>query len=398
MSNHDFESWTSEEITRIQTGTNLRRPSDHQSMFKYISLNTEASWEHLHRTLHYSELFGSAASNLNDPFEVSPYIFDDLQPTTIAEAVRYRGHSALSDGKAAPLQAIFPDPEPYRQQALSFLGQVASHFRIIAFCERVDSSLLWSHYANSYQGACLHFLAKGFSWHRRYTLGHVAYSQYRPALPLSLALALSSKPGGPTTAFNATPLKRAESEKLLFFTKADDWSYESEIRLIYDPKESATAKFQQDSLVAIITGPKFSGESRRKLENVIQGSRYENISLRRARLSKTTFSVEVEEEPAKAEAKRGTAPLVHNRGSVRSPWAQAPMRCCIVALCTSDQFSFWSMNPVQSVGKTRGVPEMRASPVARLRALCNSGQCVYPAAIARRRLTRMLSGQALALN
>jgi len=225
MSDYDFESWTAEELSRIQTGTNLKCPSDHQSMFKYVGLNSDASWGYLRRTLNNSELIGSAALSLNDPFELSPVIFDDLQASTIAAAVKYNRFSPLSDKEPTPLRDVFPDPEPYRQQARSFLDSVASQYRIIAFCERSDSGLLWSHYANSYQGACLHFLAKGFRWKRHYTLGYVSYSKYRPTYPLSLALSLSPPPVGPPIPVNATPLRRAESEKILFFTKAEDWSY-----------------------------------------------------------------------------------------------------------------------------------------------------------------------------
>lgn len=112
MAEGDFESWAAEEITRLQSGINLRRPSDYQSMFKYISLNADASWEHLRKTLHNSELTGSAGLTLNDPFELSPYTFDDLTPSTIAEAVRYNNFSErLSGNEPTPLHEVFPDAE-----------------------------------------------------------------------------------------------------------------------------------------------------------------------------------------------------------------------------------------------------------------------------------------------
>jgi hypothetical protein len=108
----DFESWTGEEIVRLQTGTNLKRPSDHQSMFKYVSLNTEASWEYLRRTLHSSELVGSAAASLNDPFELSPFIFDDLQPSTIAAATKHNDRpERLAGKKVKTVQELFANAE-----------------------------------------------------------------------------------------------------------------------------------------------------------------------------------------------------------------------------------------------------------------------------------------------
>jgi hypothetical protein len=122
----------------------------------------------------------------------------------------------------------------------------------------------------------------------------VSYSKYRPASPLSLALALSSKPDQPRTA-KATPLQRAESNKILFFTKADDWAYEAEIRLVYDQTQHSVVSFNKDSLVSIITGPRFTEENRQRLDTVLKNSLYENIPIRQARLSKTTFTVEIGE-------------------------------------------------------------------------------------------------------
>jgi hypothetical protein len=46
---------------------------------------------------------------------------------------------------------------------------------------------------------------------------------------------------------------------------------------------------------SIIVGPKFSDESRRRLDDIIKGSPYGNIAIRRAKLSKTTFSVEIDD-------------------------------------------------------------------------------------------------------
>jgi hypothetical protein len=215
---------------------------------------------------------------------MNPYIFDDLQPDTIAKAVRVIDFPALRDRPPIPLTEIFPDPEPFRQQARSYLAEIFDRYRIVAFCERVDSSLLWSHYANIYKGACLHFVAAGFR--RHYTLGTVSYSKYRPAYPLSLALALSSNP---------IHQGRAVSGKILFFTKADEWAYEAEVRLVYDLKQRQAAGFEKDSLVSIILGPRFTDENRRRLDSLLKGSLYENISVPKARLSKTTFSIEIDE-------------------------------------------------------------------------------------------------------
>jgi hypothetical protein len=283
-----FKNWLAEEIIQIRTGIQLRRPSNYQSLFKYVSLNSEISWDYLHKTLWNAELLGSDSTALNDPFELSPYIFDDLAPGTIAKSINRIDLSFLGDRPSLPVTEIFSDSEPFRQRARSYLEQIFDRTRIVAFCERVDSSLLWSHYANSYKGACLHFVAAGFSRSDalgHYTLGKVSYSKNRPPYPLSLALALSSR----------RHEGRAISDKILFFTKAEEWAYETEVRLVYDVKYRQAADFERDSFVSIILGPRFTDENRRRLDSLLKGSLYENISIRRARLSKTTFSIEIDE-------------------------------------------------------------------------------------------------------
>ncbi|MBB4258060.1 hypothetical protein GGD64_002072 [Bradyrhizobium sp. CIR3A] len=193
MSDYAFENWAGDEISRLQTGINIRRPSEYQSLFKYISLASDASWEHLARTIQFSELTGSVAANLNDPFEVLPCLFDDLNPESIAGAVGHNPVMERLQGIERSVSEIFADRQRYIDQAGNYLLDISSRNRIASFSERPDSALLWAHYSNSYQGACLHFLPGGFQWRQRLNLGYVNYSQYRPTYPLSLALTLSSK-------------------------------------------------------------------------------------------------------------------------------------------------------------------------------------------------------------
>lgn len=46
-----FEDWTSGEIERLALDIYPRRPSPHQSIFKYVGLNTKKSWDLFERTL-----------------------------------------------------------------------------------------------------------------------------------------------------------------------------------------------------------------------------------------------------------------------------------------------------------------------------------------------------------
>ena len=183
----DFSDWASVELTRIANGTNLRRPSPNQSFYKYISLNTKTSWGHLERTLNECALIGSTVHSLNDPFEGRACIFDDLN------TMRH-GNWLLGGFTQNPMAGQLVTDEMLlnerREMAMAYLAKQAESQRIVSFCERSDSPLLWSHYANNYQGACLHFLGRAFTYKR---LGYVGYTNTRPDYPLRLALELAER-------------------------------------------------------------------------------------------------------------------------------------------------------------------------------------------------------------
>jgi hypothetical protein len=238
-----FDDWAAGEIELLTSGTLPRKPAGHTSLFKYVGLNTKSSWEAFERTLRDLELTGSTATSLNDPFELSPHVFDDLRPSLVAAAIGDVGAAEMIADRPFDPDQKYADLEPYRKQARDYLQRVCRYSRVISFCERSDSPLLWSHYAHSYEGACLHFLGRAFRIPGP-KLGYVSHSTYRPSYPLSLALFLQASEGkrsGP-----AVDLRTAESEKIYFFTKAEDWSYENEVRIVYNSNRLKSIRFDQD--------------------------------------------------------------------------------------------------------------------------------------------------------
>lgn len=288
-----FEDWSETQLAQLAQGTNLVRPSDHQSLFKYVGLAAERSWELFEQTLASCELVGSTAVALNDPFELSPVRFDDLSPKTIAAAVGYStiGQRLRGEAEASP-EERFADRKPHVAAAEKYIDNVTGYARVIAFCQRYDSPLLWSHYANSYSGACLHFLAKAFRVTRG-KMGHVRYSALRPIYPLSLALRLANEKLGLNSSRPNQTLT-AESESILFYRKAADWSYEEEVRIVYNANMTASAKFLPEGLVSIILGPKMSDVNAARLRGLLVKHGLNHLPVRRARLSTSSFSVEID--------------------------------------------------------------------------------------------------------
>jgi hypothetical protein len=283
-----FEDWAEGELSAIRSGLNLKRPTDNGSMFKYIGLNTKTSWGYFERMLNELELVGSTAVNLNDPFEIAPNTLDDLRPYNVQEIAynfmekRNRRKNGISKLSAAEMSK-------FKADACEYIDRLKKYSRIISFCERVDSPLLWSHYANSYKGACIHFLGRAFRLSEGFPI-YVNYSQHRPIYPLSLALKLyMSKTSNDTR----EKLNQLESNKICFFTKANDWAYENEIRIKYNSNLKKSIKFQKDGLMRIILGPKMSPENKNRIKELIANSKVPNLQISEARLSDNSFSVEI---------------------------------------------------------------------------------------------------------
>ncbi|QND52795.1 DUF2971 domain-containing protein [Phyllobacterium sp. 628] len=287
----DFEDWAGRELTLLSGGLAHRPVNAHQSIFKYIGLNSETSWTFFGDMLNKLELVGSSAQALNDPFELSPHVFDDLRPKVIHSALGIIPLSPLDyrlRGQPIPsVDETYSDLEPYREEAKEFLNLRVQNSRIICFCERSDSPLLWSHYANSYRGACLHFLGRGF---KGYTPFYVSYSAHRPTLPLSLALRVSHS----SKKASLRSVYEFELEKMQFFCKASDWEYECEMRIIYDMSKRPAVNFLEEGLVSIILGPRMSSVDEERLRDLVSQSRLAHLPIRRARLSTNSFSVEID--------------------------------------------------------------------------------------------------------
>lgn len=280
----DAESYFDAEITKLKNGVALRSPAPHQSLFKYVSLGArKQSWERLEKTLS-GILTGSAATYLNDPFEIAPVVIDDLRRSTVDAAIG--SHDLLHKLQGTHPEAI--DYEELRSEAHRYIAEVQKKNRIISFSTRYDSPLLWAHYADGYKGACLHFFSGHLLRYRVRNLYFVSYSSYRKLYPLSLALALSRKR-------DSSGLRTAESDHLIYYQKAEEWAYEEEVRTIYDgEKHPEGIKIDIDKLASIIVGPKISDKNLKRLTDVVAASMVPNLAIFQAKISQSNFNIEVD--------------------------------------------------------------------------------------------------------
>ncbi len=119
---------------------------------------------------------------------------------------------------------------------------------VYCFSEKRDNILMWAHYAKQHTGFCLEFDIDN-DFFRPITCAIKV--EYDTILPVLNILQLGNYP------------KREIGRRLL--TKADDWEYEQEWRIVETKKGPGIQNFPEDALSGVILGCRISPENK---ENV----------------------------------------------------------------------------------------------------------------------------------
>lgn len=143
---------------------------------------------------------------------------------------------------------------------------VSEQFKVTCLSERMDSSLMWSHYANKHLGFCLEydFTANMSNIHNDLLLAQlmlfpVKYTNDRPLLSKALF-----NPKNTLAYLKSKKFPSDAIEKIMFglLTKSEDWSYEKEWR-IFQLGKSEMMKLPKPR--KIFLGAKMEEETKEKL-------------------------------------------------------------------------------------------------------------------------------------
>jgi hypothetical protein len=103
------------------------------------------------------------------------------------------------------------------------MARISRSVGMLCVTERNDSVLMWSHYANKHQGVCLQF--RGLENLSTPPLG-VSYSDDYPEVDLLAYEPFLDRQDATARA------KQKEMVERMYLTKAKDWSYEREWRIV----------------------------------------------------------------------------------------------------------------------------------------------------------------------
>jgi Protein of unknown function (DUF2971) len=254
------------------------------------------------RTLKFSR-----PSELNDPFEVRPYI------RTIGEQQDWleQYQSQAPGARREILSQLPPDVRAQIQEndlarwfdsqfpgVVTSVADLISRFipaigprlyegldariGILCLTESFENLLMWSHYAKSHQGCVLEFNAHHPFFSRRrteadefYHLRKVVYSATRPSVDLMRTNGVE-----------------------FFLTKSDAWAYEFEWRMMVPLSASAVSpgidSFPAAILRAVTLGANSDLVYRQSVLEALADSEFDHVKIRLAKLNSTSYALDFE--------------------------------------------------------------------------------------------------------
>jgi hypothetical protein len=229
-----------------------------KKLYKYVSLS---NWDF--ENIFKEQLFLQTASFFNDVFDSAPFYSEDVFNVILKSHIEKNGMK-LPESLSDNTQSINDKFKIYSNYFRNIRDSAIQDSALITcFSEDNQSNIMWAHYGNLYKGAILEYdaselleAAKNHLLNLRHKgmfsipdsilkrgpmLEKVDYSEYRSDISDELIKAhnLVSKYGEPVdyNDFKYSEIRLdgdsfKKQQRLMFYTKALEWSYEKEWRLL----------------------------------------------------------------------------------------------------------------------------------------------------------------------
>lgn len=203
------------------------------------------------------EIWFSSARNFNDPFDTAiTHNFDGLYDqiaevwvrNILIQDMQHLSSSEIENYTSIKLKEIRENPQVLMQRQRDIIEMQHKKFGICSFSAVRDNILLWSHYAKNHNGVCI-----GFSTKIIIDYADKLARDKDELLELVKIKYSSEYPQHSLVKKASNPEDFSDIEDLLY-TKASDWSYEKEYRLIYWGKTNFSLKLGPKAVLEIILG------------------------------------------------------------------------------------------------------------------------------------------------
>lgn len=261
----------------------------HTVLFKFKSMQGD-SCRHVLDFIENSRAYFASPSSFNDPFDCVPVYRWKQEPPPqqlVAEALAEEEAMALKAGMTADQLHAERRARGIRPESLgeavteSFRSAVNKVTRVFCMSATQSHPLLWSHYADSHRGVCLHLRcrpgtvfgsARGVKYQRRFS-------------PIWIPLAYNRA-------------QDAMADKMVL-TKAQFWSYEAEFRVIHHTEVGAGYtlqnqfyEFPPEALCGITLGMQMRPVDRAMVRNWAE-SRYPRLPVYEAHKQRDRFWMDI---------------------------------------------------------------------------------------------------------
>lgn len=196
-------------------------------LYKYGSFSSEY-WEDL---IIKGKVYLSKASDFNDPFDCLVHInFEELLKSQKIRRLVTERFSYLNDS----------DLDKVSQYEISqeIIHSFQEDIRAACFSEEWNSVLMWSHYSECHKGFCIEYDTENMSRFKRYMFFAVLYQENQIDVTNDL--------------INIYP----NAGLISMVSKAQEWSYEKEWRMISFEENSDAYRYLKKDMKSIILGSK----------------------------------------------------------------------------------------------------------------------------------------------
>ena len=247
-----------------------------QYLYKYAPHNTEYKYE----TITKLQLWLSKVESFNDPIDSQ---LEYRQQYTQDEIKKYWEHFLHNrpDHPQSLSEVLdrFGNNTPFVTQQNRVFSQQRSQMGVLCFSKNPKNILMWSHYANSHRGIVYEFKADLFSCSLD---NYFKAKPYRVEYPCNRSYELLS--------YTLTGEEREQQFVKELCTKAKDWKYEEEYRMI-DLENSGNKNFDKLSLVSIIFGVRTSEDEIDVMKCLCKRHGFHHVKFQRAEFVKGKFEL-----------------------------------------------------------------------------------------------------------
>ena len=216
-----------------------------------------------------SEIFFSYPLSFNDPFDcqIRPFDNQEIEDKDLkAYLEKCKGKHNLSRRHIDLMMKSPKRKDVLRNIGLSF----AENIGVYCLTERKENILMWSHYANNHKGFCLEFKTDCKFFGRAQK---IIYSEDYPN-------------------FNFFKSTQKQTAKAMLLTKASDWSYEKEWRIVDHEDGAGLKTYPKNSLTGVILGCRIEEENKKTILEWL--SRLGTaVNVHQAKQSKSAFKLDV---------------------------------------------------------------------------------------------------------